>query len=108
MTGCQVLVVDPHKRLLNTWNGSGEEAATGLKTVVTWTLTLTPGGTHVRMERSGFRPNGVADYQGANYGWQRFISGLERVVAGPRWQCSPAPPGPADDSNSLHPHWPCW
>jgi hypothetical protein len=34
------------------------------------------------MEQSGFRPAEEANYQGASYGWQRFIGGLERVVAG--------------------------
>jgi hypothetical protein len=33
------------------------------------------------MEQSGFRPEDEANYQGANYGWQRFIGGLERVAA---------------------------
>ena len=59
-----------------------EEAAKGLKTVVTWTLTPTKGGVLVRMEQSGFRPEDEANYQGANYGWQRFVGGLERVIAG--------------------------
>jgi len=53
-----------------------------LKTVVSWTLTPTKGGTHVRMEQSGFRPEDGGFYQGAGYGWQRFIGGLERVTAG--------------------------
>jgi len=82
VTDCEVLVVEPHARLSYTWNASGEEAAGGLKTVVTWTLTPTNGGTHVRMEQSGFRPEEEANYQGAIYGWQRFFGGLERVVAG--------------------------
>ena len=82
VTDCEVLAVEPHTRLAYTWNASGEEAAEGLKTVVTWTLTPTPGGTLVRMEQSGFRPHEEANYQGARYGWQRFIGGLERVVAG--------------------------
>jgi len=34
------------------------------------------------MGQSGFRPEEEAHYQGANYGWQRFIAGLERVTAG--------------------------
>jgi uncharacterized protein YndB with AHSA1/START domain len=50
--------------------------------VVTWTLTPTEGGVLVRMEQSGFRPEDEANYQGANYGWQRYIGGLERVAAG--------------------------
>jgi uncharacterized protein YndB with AHSA1/START domain len=78
---CQVLVVEPNARLSYSWNASGEEAE-GLKTVVTWTLTPTKGGTHVRMEQSGFRPEDEANFQGAGYGWQRFFAGLERVTAG--------------------------
>jgi uncharacterized protein YndB with AHSA1/START domain len=79
---CEVLVVEPNKRLSYRWNASGEEAATGIRTIVTWTLTPANGGTHVRMEQSGFRPEDAADYQGANYGWQRYFAGLEGVVAG--------------------------
>jgi uncharacterized protein YndB with AHSA1/START domain len=79
---CQVLAVQPHERLSYSWNASGEEAAGGLKTVVTWTLMPTTGGTVVRMEQSGFRPEDEANYQGASYGWRRYIGGLERVAAG--------------------------
>jgi uncharacterized protein YndB with AHSA1/START domain len=83
VTDCEVLIVEPNKQLSYSWNASGEEAANGLKTVVTWTLTPTKGGVLVRMEQSGFRPKEDEHfYQGANYGWQKFIGGLERVVAG--------------------------
>lgn len=78
---CEVLVVDPLKRLSYSWNVPGGEATEGLRTVVTWTLTPTEGGVLVRMEQSGFRPEEEANYQGAGYGWQRFIAGLEQVVA---------------------------
>jgi uncharacterized protein YndB with AHSA1/START domain len=74
--GCQVLAVDPTKTLSYTWE------AYGLESVVTWTLTPTSAGTHVRMEHSGFRPDQEQAYQGAQYGWQQFLAGLERVVAG--------------------------
>jgi hypothetical protein len=40
------------------------------------------GRTLVRMEQSGFRPDQEAAYKGTNSGWKKFISGLERVVAG--------------------------
>ena len=79
---CEVLVVEPHKCLAHSWNASGAEAATGIKTVVTWTLTPANGGTHLRMEQSGFRPDQTGNYQGASYGWQKYFAGLERVVAG--------------------------
>jgi hypothetical protein len=39
---------------------------------------LTPT-TNVRMEQSGFRPEEEANYQGANYGWQRYFGSLERA-----------------------------
>jgi uncharacterized protein YndB with AHSA1/START domain len=73
---CVVLRVEPNARLSYSWG------AVGLETVVTWTLTPSAGGTHLRMEQSGFRPDQEANYKGARYGWQKFIGGLERVVAG--------------------------
>ena len=82
VTDCELLVVEPNVGLSYSWNASGEEAAKGIKTVVTWTLTPTKGGVLVRMQQSGFRPEDEAGYQGASYGWQRFVGGLERVLAG--------------------------
>jgi uncharacterized protein YndB with AHSA1/START domain len=75
---CEVLVVEPDKKLSYSWGSMG------LESLVVWTLTATKGGTLVRMEQSGFRPDQQAAYKGANYGWQKFIGGLERVVAGLR------------------------
>jgi uncharacterized protein YndB with AHSA1/START domain len=72
---CQVLVVEPNKTLSYTW------AAHGLESVVTWTLTPTKTGTHLRMEQSGFRPDQQQAYQGAKYGWPRFFANLEQVLA---------------------------
>ncbi|HEY7609454.1 MAG TPA: SRPBCC domain-containing protein [Alphaproteobacteria bacterium] len=74
---CEVLAVEPPKRLSYSWNAAG-----GLATVVTWTLMPTKSGTLVRMEQSGFRPDEEANYRGASYGWQKYIGGLERVAAG--------------------------
>jgi hypothetical protein len=34
------------------------------------------------MEQSGFGSDQDAAYKGANYGWQKFIGNMERVVAG--------------------------
>jgi uncharacterized protein YndB with AHSA1/START domain len=82
VVGCGVLVVEPNQRLSYCWNASGEEAATGIKTVVTWTPTTVDGGTHVRMEQSGFQAAGTGNFQGANFGWLKYFAGLERVAAG--------------------------
>jgi uncharacterized protein YndB with AHSA1/START domain len=72
---CQVLEVEPNKTLSYTW------AAMGLESVVTWTLTATRTGTHLRMEQSGFRPDQQQAYQGARYGWQQFFAKLDEVLA---------------------------
>ena len=78
---CEVLIVEPQKQLSYSWN-VGDEAANGLKSVVTLTLTPTVTGTHLRMEQSGFRSDEDNNYRGASFGWQRFTANLERVVAG--------------------------
>jgi uncharacterized protein YndB with AHSA1/START domain len=46
-------------------------AAYGLESVVTWTLTPSSTGTHLRMEQPGFRPVQEQAHQGASYRWQR-------------------------------------
>jgi uncharacterized protein YndB with AHSA1/START domain len=70
----EVMVVEPYARLAYSWGTMGMENA------VTWTLTPTEGGTHLRMEQSGFRADQEQNYKGATYGWRRFIGNLERVV----------------------------
>jgi uncharacterized protein YndB with AHSA1/START domain len=72
---CQVLVVEPNRTLSYTWS------AFDLESVVTWTLTATSTGTHLRMEQSGFRPDQKLAYGGARGGWQNFFANLEQVLA---------------------------
>ncbi len=72
----EVLVVEPNSRLSYGW------ASMGLESVVTWTLTPTKDGTHLRMEHSGFPSEESAAYKGAKYGWTSFIGKLENVVGG--------------------------
>ena len=74
---CEVLAVEPNARLSYRWTAAG-----GLETVVSWTLTPVEGGTRLRMEQSGFRPEEENNYRGAAYGWQRNIDALEKVLAG--------------------------
>jgi uncharacterized protein YndB with AHSA1/START domain len=72
---CEVLIVEPLKRLSYSWG------TMGIGLVVVFTLTPAEGGTHLRMEQSGFSPDQEANYKGAKYGWQKFFGGLEQVLA---------------------------
>jgi len=72
---CEVLEVEPHRSLAYTWNGLG------LESTVTWTLTPTGAGTHLRMEQKGFRPDQQQAYRGAIAGWPRLFDGLQAVLA---------------------------
>ncbi|MBV8848956.1 MAG: SRPBCC domain-containing protein [Methylobacteriaceae bacterium] len=72
---CKVLEIESNRTLSYTWD------AMGLESVVTWTLTPTRTGTHLRMEQSGFRTDHEQAYQGAKFGWQKFFANLEQVVA---------------------------
>jgi uncharacterized protein YndB with AHSA1/START domain len=80
---CEVLAIEPHRKLSYTWNHAHEDAAYHLESVVTFTLTPTRTGTHLRMEQSGFRPEQKQAYGGARAGWQQFFAKLEQVVARP-------------------------
>jgi uncharacterized protein YndB with AHSA1/START domain len=71
---CRVLGMEPCRKLSYTWG------SLGLETIVTWTLTPTDAGTHLRMEQSGFPADREANYKGAMYGWKNFIGSLERVI----------------------------
>ncbi len=70
-----MLEIEPHKTLSYTWD------AFGLESVVTWTLTPTDTGTHLRMEQAGFRPDQQQAYQGAKAGWRQFLAALDQVLA---------------------------
>jgi len=72
---CQVLTVEPNKTLSYRWD------AMGLESVVTWTLTPTNAGTHLRMEQLGFRADQKRALGGANAGWRQFFAKLEQVLA---------------------------
>jgi len=78
---CEVLTVEPNRTLSYTWNFAHDDPAFDLKSIVTFTLTQTSGGTHLRMEQSGFRPNQKQAYGGAKVGWQKFLADLEQVLA---------------------------
>ena len=72
---CRVIAVEPNELLSYTWGGMG------LESVVTWTLTPSATGTHLRMEQTGFRPDQQQAYNGAKFGWQRFFGKLEEILS---------------------------
>jgi len=74
---CEVMEIEPQKTLSYTWGGYG------LGSLVTWTLSPTARGTHLRMEHSGFSAGKkhAAFYQGAKQGWPKFLANLETLLA---------------------------
>lgn len=80
---CEVLVIEPNRTLSYTWNFAHDDAAFSLQSVVTFTLSPTSAGTHLRMEQSGFRPNQKQALGGAKHGWQQFFGKLEQVLERP-------------------------
>ena len=78
---CEVLDIEPHRTLSYSWNFSHDDAAFDLRSVVTFTLTPTAAGTHLRVEQSGFRPEQKQAFGGAKLGWQQFLEKLETLVA---------------------------
>lgn len=71
----QVRTVEPNRTLAYSWD------AMGLESTVTWTLTPTAAGTHLRMEQVGFKPDQDQAFHGAQFGWRKFIGNLEEVLA---------------------------
>jgi uncharacterized protein YndB with AHSA1/START domain len=71
---CQVRTVEPNKTLSYTWDSKD------LRSVVTWTLTPTSMGTHLRMEQTGFQQDQQPYYRGATAGWPRFLANLEQIL----------------------------
>ena len=77
---CEVLEIEPLETLSYTWNFKHEDAAYNLQSVVTFTLTPTPAGTHLRMEQAGFRPDQKQAFGGAHAGWKQFLDKLEHTL----------------------------
>jgi uncharacterized protein YndB with AHSA1/START domain len=78
---CEVLEIEPPHTLAYSWNYAHEDAAFNLESVVTFTLTPSGRGTHLRMEQVGFRPEQKQAYGGAHAGWKQFMEKLDGVLA---------------------------
>lgn len=77
---CEVLEIAPQKSLSYTWDFNHDDKAYALRSVVTFTLTPTATGTHLRVEQSGFRPDQKQAFGGAHAGWKQFLDKLDKVA----------------------------
>jgi uncharacterized protein YndB with AHSA1/START domain len=67
---CEVLEVDPPRRLSYLWQGDPKDRPT----VVTWILEPTPEGTRLRLEHTGFRGlGGLFHKLLLGSGWKRML-----------------------------------
>ncbi|SMQ72086.1 Uncharacterized conserved protein YndB, AHSA1/START domain [Devosia lucknowensis] len=78
---CEVLAIEPERSLSYTWNFANDDPLYALQSIVTYTLTPTVSGTHLRVEQSGFHPSQKQAYGGAHAGWKSFLDKLETVAA---------------------------
>lgn len=78
---CEVLEIEPHRTLSYTWNFAHDDPAYGLQSTVTFMLTPTAAGTHLRMEQEGFRPEQKQAFGGAHAGWRQFFERLDQLLA---------------------------
>ena len=75
VVNCEVLEIEPQRTLAYTWK------AFDIDGVVTWTLTPTGSGTHLRMEQSGFRSDQKRALGGARVGIGQSIDRLVELLA---------------------------
>lgn len=75
---CEVTQIEPNKALTYSWT------AMGMGTVVSFELTPTSAGTHLKVAQSGFPTEPSTDryFNGAQYGWTSFTTKLDEVLAG--------------------------
>jgi uncharacterized protein YndB with AHSA1/START domain len=79
VTHCEVTLVEEPSQLAYRW-GNGTESVNGLITHITWTLREHGGGTLLRMEQAGFRPNDGISFERMGGLWPRILGRLEQVV----------------------------
>ncbi len=70
IVNCRVLEIEVQRKLSYAW------VVGDMDTVVTFTLTPTPSGTHLSLVQSGFTPEQKQNFAGARYGWKMMGSKL--------------------------------
>ena len=79
---CEVLSVEPGRALSYRWDYVHDDSAFDLRSVVSFDLEPTAGGTRLTMVQTGFRPEQKQASGGARYGWNANFGKLEAVLAG--------------------------
>ena len=77
---CEVLTLEPERSLAYRWDFDNPDPAFALRSVVTFTLTPTGTGTHLKMEQAGFRPDQKQASGGARFGWAKFLDNLDGLL----------------------------
>jgi uncharacterized protein YndB with AHSA1/START domain len=84
---CEVLEVTPNERLRYRWQG-GHASNVGygalLDTIVTWTLAAVDGGTRLRLEHAGFKPENDTAFKTMGEGWKTVVKRLGELADEPR------------------------
>lgn len=79
---CEVLEVQPYKKLAYSWKGGPGNGKITLDSIVTWTLVTRETGTELQLEHTGFK--GIKNYfayLGMNKGWGSKIKDrLEKIL----------------------------
>ncbi|MBQ1559330.1 SRPBCC domain-containing protein [Caulobacter sp.] len=83
---CEVLEVEPNRRLSYAWKGGHPDIAEGygapLDTIVSFTLTPTEAGVRLQLVHAGFAaPRNSGAYQHMGQGWRQVISRLTALIA---------------------------
>jgi len=78
---CEVLSVEPVKRLSYSWKGGPGKGRITLDSVVTWTLTPKGNGTELELVHSGFKGFGnYITYLVMNKGWLKIAKRLSQKM----------------------------
>ncbi|MBO9152227.1 SRPBCC domain-containing protein [Chitinophaga sp. GCM10012297] len=80
---CQVLELEPNKKLVYSWKGGNGKGEVSLDSLVTWTLAAKNGGTELQLVHSGFKGfRNFMSYIIMNQGWlkiaKRFLKNLNQ------------------------------
>lgn len=78
---CEVLEIEAERMLAYRWDHVNDNPAFDLRSVVRFTLEPVAGGTRLRVEQTGFRPEQKQASGGARFGWQNFMGKLDELLA---------------------------